>query len=97
MYQKKVVRNFNKDPDAIVKYRNDWRKHGAVPATVDITASTFTVPTGLTLVTDSYDGGDTYYTLSGGTLWTTYEVVNHVTLDNGEELDWTVYIHIKPT
>ncbi len=96
MFKTIVSRHLYKDPDEVVTFQNNWRKNAAVPHGVSITASTFAVPTGITKVSDTFDSGNTYYTMSGGTLWATYELTNHVVLDNGEELDWTTYIHIRP-
>lgn len=97
MFRTVISRNLRKDPDEVITYQNNWEKNAAVPATAAITASTWTVPTGITMDSDSFDSHNTYYTMSGGTLWETYTLVNHVVLDNGEELDWTVYITIKPS
>lgn len=82
---------FNKDPDAVLDYTIDWSDWLGSDT---ITASTWTVPAGITNDSDSNTTTKAIIWLSGGTAETTYECINHITTTGGREDDRTLIIHI---
>lgn len=82
---------FDKDPNAILDYENDWS------AWLDgdtITASTWTAPTGITATTSSNTTTTATVWLSGGTIGETYKVVNHITTTAGRQDDRSLVIRM---
>lgn len=81
-----------KDPQAIADYGCLWvdRLDGDT-----ISASSWTVPSGITRVTDSFTDTITTIWLSGGTVGERYEFVNHIVTAGGREWEKTVYIRIR--
>lgn len=90
-----TVAAFIKDPNAIEDYSITWTKHLAASET--IATSTFTVPTGLTKVSESNTTTQSIVQLSGGTLHVEYLVINHVTTNQGRQFDQTVIVRIEET
>lgn len=82
---------WNKDPDAKLDYSPLW---GEWIKTDTISASTWTVPSGITKLADSFTDTTTTIWLSGGTVDRTYEVVNHIVTVGGREEDQTLIFHI---
>lgn len=76
-----------KAPDARVDYRIDWGARHLGPWL--ITHSVWRVepvePGGLTVEGDSHDGRVTAVSISGGVAGHLYDLINHVTLSNGEQ------------
>ena len=88
-----MAKIYLKDPQAKVDYQIDW---SAWLGSDTILTSTWTVPTGLTKVSDSHDDTTTTIVLSGGSVGSIYEVVNHiVTASGGLEDDRTLRIMIE--
>ena len=83
---------FMKDPDAILDYSIDW---SAWLGSDTISTSSWSVPTGITKVSDSKTTTVTTIWLSGGTEGPTYAVVNHIKTAAGREDDRTLYIKVK--
>jgi hypothetical protein len=83
-----------KDPAAKLDYGVNWAPWLAVGET--ITASTWTVDTGLTVTTPaaSFTGTATTVWLLGGTVGTTYKAVNQVTTSAGRIDERTLTIEI---
>lgn len=81
-----------KDPAGTVDYSVDWAKE--IGADV-ITASTWTVPAGLTKVSDSYAATATTVWLSGGTDGVAYDLTNTVTLASGRIFSVTFTVIVK--
>lgn len=86
-----MARKWEKDPGDIEDFSIIWR--GSDPtveylleAGESITASVWTVPTGLVEESDSFDATTTTVFISGGVDDTEYEVVNVVTIDSGRTL-----------
>ena len=75
-----MTTTFTKDPAATLDYSVDWTEF--LETGEIIADSEWTVPTGLTLVTDSHTDTKGIIWLSGGTLGKSYEVVNRITTDN---------------
>lgn len=82
-----------KDPDAKLDYGFDWSSWLATGET--IMASAWTIPTGLTKVSSSFDDTGTSVWLSGGTLGTDYDIINHITTSAGREEDRTIRIKVR--
>lgn len=81
-----------KDPDAILDFSIDWSNWLATGET--ISTSTWNVPTGITKDSDTNTSTVTTIWLSGGTVGTTYEIVNHIATDAGREDDRTIKISV---
>lgn len=88
-----VPNNFTKDPDAVLDYVVNWATWLGADT---ISASTWEVPAGLT---QPFSASNTTTAatvwLGGGTVSTTYEVVNHITTTSGRQNDATLHIYIK--
>lgn len=84
--------NFNKDPDAIENFTVDW---ALALGSDTISSSTWIVPSGMTQVAASNTTVLATIQLSGGTLGSTYAVVNRITTTtSGETLDETINVYI---
>ena len=83
---------FVKDPSAVLDYTIDWLSW---LGTDTITASTWTVETGITKVTSSFTTTKATIWLSGGTLGTTYAATNHITTAGNRQEDKTLYFVIQ--
>lgn len=84
---------FTKDPDAELDYYADWTDwllDGDAIAT-----SSWTVPTGITSVSESNDDTAAMIKLSGGLLGKDYRVTNHIVTDTGLEDDRTLTICVR--
>lgn len=85
--------HFTKDPSGKWNYTIDWAL--LLPTGQTIDTSAWTVPAGLTTASTSKTTTTTTIVLSGGTLGTTYDVVNHiVTTPGAYEDDRTISIEI---
>ncbi len=83
---------FNKDPDATLDYGVNW---SAWLGQDVITASTWIVPDGLTMASNSHDPVKTTVWLSGGTDGQKYEVTNRITTAGGRVDDRTIELTLK--
>lgn len=75
-----MTTTFQKDPAATLDYSVDWTEF--LDTGEAISASTWTVPDGITQVTTSFTDTKGIIWLSGGTLGKSYEIVNRITTDN---------------
>lgn len=85
-----------KDPDEVLDYELDWSTRLATGDT--ITASSWSIATGdeeLVIGETSFTDSTTTLWLSGGTLSTTYKVLNRVTTAQGRVHDKTTYLRIR--
>lgn len=83
---------FEKDPDAILDYQINW----AIWLSTDtIGTSTWTVPTGITKVTDTSTTTTATIWLSGGTADTDYRLVNKITTANGRTEERSIWIKVR--
>jgi hypothetical protein len=91
------LKTFIKDPQAILDIRINWATWLAgLPVSTDtISSSVWTVPVGITKVSDTNSTTTTTIRLSSGTLGTTYELLNHVVLASGQEDERTIKVKIK--
>ena len=81
--------NFAKDPQAVLDYTIDWTKW-LDEVSDTIATSTWTVPTGLTKVTESNTSKLATVWLSGGTVGTNYTVTNRITTAGGRTDDRSI-------
>ena len=71
-----------KDPQEIKDYAIDWADLLAGEDEVGLATSTWSVPTGLTKVSDVIDGTRAVIWLAGGTAGQQYELTNHIVTDS---------------
>lgn len=83
---------YNKDPDAILDYVIDW---STWLDSDTISTSVWVVPSGITEDSDSNTTTTATIWLSGGTLGTSYSVVNRITTAAGRTDDRTITITIR--
>lgn len=81
----------SKDENEILDYVIDWTDRLSEDT---ITASDWTVPSGLTEDSSTFDASTTTIWLSSGTTGTTYDVLNRITTAAGRTMDQTVRIKI---
>ncbi len=83
------------DPQSVLDYAIDWSAW--LGASETISASTWTVPAGITQTTPtpSIAAGVTTIWLTGGTLNLTYSVTNHITTNQGRQQDCTITLAVR--
>lgn len=84
---------FLKDPNATLDYGfrwSDWLDEGDT-----ISTSGWTVPDGITKVSDSMTTTTTTVWLSGGTIDVSYDIVNQIVTADGRKDDRTITIIIR--
>lgn len=81
-----------KDPAGTADYSVDWAKELGADV---ITGSTWTVPAGLTRVSDSLSATATTVWLSGGTDGVAYDLTNTVTTAGGRTFSVTFTVAVK--
>ena len=86
------IATFVKDPNAVLDYQLDWTPW---LATDTITASVWTLPSGLTQQSASNTTTTATIWLSGGTAGVKYPVTNRVTTAGGRVDDRTITISVK--
>jgi hypothetical protein len=86
-----MPQHFPKGPNDISDWAIDW---STWLGTDTITASTWTVPTGLTKVSDTFTTTETTIWLSGGVDREVYHVVNHIVTNGGHHQDGHIYFHM---
>ena len=83
-----------KDPNSVLDYVLDWNTHWL--ATGDtISASTWTVPAGITKDSDTNSATTTTIWVSGGTAGTDYDLLNRVVTTGGRTVDRTLRIQVR--
>jgi hypothetical protein len=87
------VTQFLHDPDATLDYRFDWSTWLSDDET--IVSSTVTVPTGLTLASQSQEDGIVTGWISGGTLFKSYDVRCRITTSDGRTDDRTMSLIVR--
>ena len=83
---------FNKDPDARLDYMVDWTSWLDGDT---IANSIWIVPLGIIYEADTHTGSTATVWLSGGSLDSSYEVVNRITKAAGRIDDRTITIRMK--
>lgn len=89
-----MASRFEKDPNAILDFSEDWGAWLA-PIADTIETSTWIIPAGITNAGESNTATIATIWLSGGTLATTYTLVNRIHTVGGRTEDHTIYITIK--
>jgi hypothetical protein len=87
-----TIEAFNKDPSAKIDTGWDW---SAWLGTDTITASSWTVPTGLTSVDESNTTTTTTIWLTGGTHGQDYSLVNQITTAGGRIDQRTIKVQVR--
>lgn len=85
--------SYIKDPDAVLDYGFDWSDW--LQAAETITASSWTVPTGITSTGDTFGDKATTIWLAAGTAGEEYKVTNHIVTSAGREDDRSHTIKVK--
>lgn len=88
-----MAARYVKDPDAVLDYGFDWSQWLSGDDT--ISASTWTVPSGLTKDSQVRSTTVTTVWLSGGTAGTDYEIVNSIETAEGRKDDRTMVISVR--
>lgn len=84
-----------KDPGASETFGISWARRLALIAEDEtIAGSAWSVPTGLTLVSSSYDDTQALVKLSGGDKGVTYRVTNTITTSSGEVLPESLLVPV---
>jgi hypothetical protein len=83
---------FLKDPQALLDFSVDWTSWLGSDT---IATSTWTVPTGLTKVSDSKTTEIATVWLSGGTVGQEYTVTNHIKTAAGREDERSIIIQVQ--
>lgn len=81
-----------KHPDAVLDYGFEWEDW--LTGSDTITASTWTVDTGITEDSSTFTNDTTVIWLSGGTVGDTYEVANEITTVGGRTDKRTIVIKV---
>lgn len=82
-----------KDPDSIEIFSVDWERK---LVTVAIASSVFTVPSGLTLLSETFSGQIASGKISGGAVGTTYAIKNTITTDDAQTLVFPFVLRVTP-
>jgi len=87
-----------KDPDEVKDYGINWSRELAQYSDTIQSSSWPNPPTGITIVTDTFDDTSTTVWLSGGTLGTDYPLTNRIVTTSTPEsriLDQTIIIRVR--
>lgn len=87
------MRIYVHDPQAKLDYPVDWSTWLAGGET--ITASTWTVPAGITKDSDSFSDTAALAWLSGGTAGQDYTITNHIVTSAGREDDRSIILKCR--
>ena len=83
---------FIKDPDSVLDYQINW---ATWLGSDTISTSTWTVPTGITKVTDSNTTTTATIWLSGGTAGTEYDLTDRIVTAGGRTADRTITVKVS--
>jgi hypothetical protein len=86
------IKRFTKDPDAKLDYAGDW---SAWLGTDTIATSSWTIPDGITMDSETNTATSVLIWLSGGTAGALYDLTNHITTAGGREDDRTITISVE--
>jgi hypothetical protein len=87
------IHRLTKDPDDILNVQLDWSEWLASAET--ISTSTWIPESGITVPVSSTTTTITTGRVVGGTLGTTYKLVNRITTNQSEQKDQTILIEIR--
>ena len=88
-----AIARFEKDPDAKLDFVIDWADWLATGDT--ISASTWTVPSGITKESDTHGDDTATIWISGGTARTDYTLTNKVTTAAGRIDERSIIIRVR--
>ena len=80
---------FIKDPDSVLDYTVNWETWLDGDT---ISASSWTIPVGLTEDSDTFGDSTATVWLSSGSVGVYYDIINHITTAAGREEDQTLII-----
>lgn len=83
----------SKAPAVEKDYTIQWSNN--IPSGVTVSASTWTLETGLTEASSSFSGTETTINVTGGEAGKTYELVNDITGSDGKPYQEVFYIECK--
>lgn len=83
---------FVKDPDSVLDYQENW---ATWLGSDTISASTWTVPTGITKDSDTNTTTTTTIWLSGGTAGEAYTLTNRIVTAGGRTSDRSIVVYVK--
>jgi hypothetical protein len=92
-WEKMDSARFAKDPDATLDYSVEWEQW--LPPGDEIVTSAWSVPNGLTWVSEQLGWTLATVVVSGGVLGETYEVVNRVTTALGKADDRSILLTMR--
>lgn len=84
---------FYKDPDDVLEYGFDWSEW--LPDGVTISTSAWTVPAGITKISDDKTDTITKIVLDGGTAGTSYSILNHIVASDSQEKDKVFVVAVR--
>lgn len=84
--------DFSKDPDSVVDFPFNWKPE---LGTDTISSSTFLLPDGMTLVSESNTTNTATPFVSGGSVGLIYRIVNRIDTVGGRTYDKTIYVLIR--
>lgn len=90
-----AIAKFTKDPDAVLDYTIDWSAWLPPGDTIVDAVATSSAPDKLVVDSTSHTTDETTVWLSGGEVGQTYDVVTHITTNDGREDDRTITIVVK--
>lgn len=90
-----ILQAYKHDPQAKLDYSIDWGSLGWLVGGDTLASATWTVPAGLTKVTETNTTTTATVWLSGGTAGEDYDVVCHVVTVAGREDDRTLRIQAR--
>lgn len=88
---------FEHDPQQKLNYTIDWSTNfaGEGSPTPSITTSSWIVPDGLTNVSEANTSDTATVVISGGTVGTVYELINHIIRDDVLEDDRSIFLYVR--
>lgn len=90
-----ILKSYRHDPQAKLDYSIDWGSLGWLVGGDTLATATWTVPAGITKVSETNTTTTATVWLSGGTVDTDYDVVCHVVTGAGREDDRTLRIQVR--
>ena len=86
-----MAQSYLKDPDSVLDYKFDWSTWLGADT---ISTSSITVPTGITLDSDTNDTTTATAWLSGGSVGSSYTVTNRIVTAAGRTADRSITIKV---
>lgn len=90
-----LLRTHHKDPGATLDYSIDWAALGWLVGADTVASGVWTLPSGLTFVSDTHSPTSTTVWLEGGVAGNDYDVVCHVTTVGGREDERLLRLEVR--